>query len=141
MIQTITAAPLNFSELDNLKISDLIGIPYKEHGRTLAGLDCYGAGIFSVYILIRKKLRDVIYFDHSIELAEENAPLLNVRKKTDSINTGDLIEIQLNGELHIGTALDSKRFIHATYNQGVRISTIKAYPVINVYEVLDDGHN
>lgn len=122
-------------------IADLIGVPYKDRGRDASGYDCYGLAI-EVEKRMGKKLDDVYYTDHSLKLSQENIPLLNIRERTDSfIETGDLIEIKLKNELHIGVALDSVRFIHATLNQGVRISPIKAYPVINVYEVLADGHN
>lgn len=126
---------IDFELLDTLEIKDLIGIPYKENGRDLTGLDCYGNGIFAVYILSKKKLRDVIYENHNIELADENAPLLNIRK-TDFINKGTLLEIHAGNELHIGVALNKKEFIHATYNHGVKISPIGAYTVVNKYEVI-----
>lgn len=114
--------------------ADLIGIPYKNNGRDASGLDCYGLAI-EVEKRLGKELRDVVYENHAIELAEENAPLLNIRK-TDFIITGSLLEIHTENELHIGVAINKKEFIHATYNHGVKISPIGAYKVVNIYEVI-----
>lgn len=115
-----------------LDVSDLIGIPYKINGRSKAGYDCYGLAI-EVERRLGKKLLDILEIDNSL-LCQEFYSTLNV-KKTDIIIIGTLIETRLNGELHIGVALDNERFIHATYNQGVRISCIRYYPVIGLYEV------
>lgn len=117
-----------------IDVSDLIGIPYKEHGRDLSGLDCYGLAII-VERRFGKELKDVIYENHNAELSEQWAPLLNVRR-TDIITEGSLIEIRVGSTLHIAVALDSQTMIHATVNQGVRISKIAAYKIASVYEVL-----
>lgn len=126
---------IDWKSLDSLTIADLIGIPYVDNGRSLNGLDCYGTAILSVYILKKKKLIDVWYDNHDIQLAEEFSPLLNI-KKTDSIYKGDLLEMHVNNELHIGVALNSKEMIHTTGKYGVKVSPIGAYPIINVYEVI-----
>ena len=82
-----------------------------------------------------KKLDDVVYENHDMELSGTWAPLLNVRR-TDIIKAGSLIEIHIKGTLHIAVALDDRTMIHATTNQGVRISKIAAYKLAAVYEVL-----
>ena len=117
-----------------IDVSDLIGIPYKDHGRTAEGLDCYGLAIV-VLERFGKKLDDVVYENHDMELSGTWAPLLNVRR-TDIIKAGSLIEIHIKGTLHIAVALDNRTMIHATTNQGVRISKIAAYKLAAVYEVL-----
>ena len=109
-----------------IDVSDLIGIPYKENGRTSEGLDCYGLG---------KKLSDAVYENHDLELSQKWAPLLNV-KKTDFIKAGSLIEIHVGNTLHVAVALDGVCMIHATTNQGVRISKIAAYKIAGIYEVI-----
>lgn len=124
-----------------LNLTDLIGIPYKDNGRDSTGMDCYGLAI-EVEKRLGKNLRDVVYDNHDYSLTDKYAPTLNVkRKENDILNTGDLLEIRLRGELHIGIVLDNKRFIHATRNQGVRISLIANYPINSVYEVISDGIN
>lgn len=115
-------------------ISDLIGIPYKENGRTVEGLDCYGLAI-EVEKRLGKNLIDVCYDNHNIELSNEYAPLLNIRKIVN-VYPGALLEMHIGSELHIGVALNDKLMIHATRNQGVRISQINAYPITNIYEVI-----
>lgn len=117
-----------------INVSDLVGIPYKENGRSKSGLDCYGLAI-EVEKRFGKILQDAVYENHDEKLSQKWAPLLNVRQ-TDSIKAGSLIEIHVGGTLHIAVALDNKTMIHATTNQGVRISKIAAYKVAAVYEVV-----
>ena len=82
-----------------------------------------------------KKLRDAVYENHNLELSQKWAPLLNV-KKTDFIKEGAILEIHVGNTLHIAVALDKVRMIHATTNQGVRISKIAAYKIAGIYEVI-----
>lgn len=117
-----------------IDVSDLIGIPYKEHGRSLSGLDCYGLAI-EVEKRFGKNLRDAVYENHDKRLSQKWVPLLNV-KQTDFIKAGSIVEIHVGQTLHIAVALDSKLMIHATTNQGVRISKIAAYKVAAIYEVI-----
>lgn len=118
----------------NIDISDLIGVPYKENGRSLEGLDCYGLAI-EVEKRIGKNLIDVYYNNHNIELSDEYSPLLNIRKIVN-VYPGALLEMHIGSELHIGVAITKDLMIHATKNQGVRISKINAYPITNIYEVI-----
>lgn len=121
--------------LKPLDVSDLIGIPYLTNGRTKEeGFDCYGLAI-EVEKRFGKELIDVVYQDHNIRLSDEFAPLLNI-KKTDFIIGGTLLEIHIGEELHIGVAINKREFIHATTNQGVRISPIGAYKIYAKYEVI-----
>ena len=117
-----------------IDVSDLIGIPYREYGRTLSGLDCYGLAIL-VEKRLGKKLQDAVYENHDKELSAKYSPLLNIRK-TDFIRKGVLLEFHIKNTLHIGVALNSQDMIHATTNQGVRISKIAAYKIAGIYEVL-----
>ena len=117
-----------------LNVVDLIGIPYKAHGRTKEdGFDCYGLAI-EIERRLGKELRDIDYQFNDPKLSEEYAPTLNV-KKTDKIEIGNLIEMTFNSELHIGIIISDTTFIHATRNQGVRISRIGAIPYKAIYEV------
>ena len=117
-----------------IDVSDLIGAPYKDNGRTVEGFDCYGLAI-EVEKRFGKKLSDAVYENHDLELSQKWAPLLNV-KKTDFIKAGSLLEIHVGNTLHVAVALDEVRMIHATTNQGVRISKIAAYRIAGIYEVL-----
>lgn len=115
-----------------LDISDLIGIPYKEHGRTKEeGFDCYGLAI-EVCSRLGFKLNDVVYNNHNSELSNKYNNTLNIIEY-DILEEGTILEMQIHDELHIGVCLDSQYFIHATYNQGVRISRIGSIPITRKY--------
>ena len=126
---------MNWKQLDELTLSDLIGIPYKENGRDLNGVDCYGLAIMAIYILSKRKLIDVAYDNHNEQLSDEFAPLLNI-KHVDFIRAGSLLEMRIKNELHIAVAINQKEMIHATTNHGVKISLIGSIPVSKIYEVI-----
>lgn len=113
-----------------ININDLIGVPYKDHGRSLDGMDCYGLAI-EVMRRYGYELRDVIYEDHALELADENAPTLNITP-IDAPREGALIEMQFNNELHIGVCISKKEFIHMT-RTGCRINHIGSIPIRGLY--------
>lgn len=109
-----------------LDVSDLIGIPYKEHGRTKEeGFDCYGL-VLEIYHRNGIPLNDVYYEDHDAELCNKYTPTLNVEEIPFPEELA-VIQVTLINELHVGVCLNEKLFIHSTINQGVRISPIKAY--------------
>lgn len=116
-----------------IDVSDLIGIPYKDGGRDKTGYDCYGLCI-EVEKRLGRTLEDVIYENHDEALANKYVPTLNLHK-TDFIKEGALLEMERNGELHIAVALDERTMIHATTNQGVKISPVYTKMLRNIYEV------
>lgn len=120
--------------MKQLEVLDLIGVPYKANGRDMTGLDCYGL-VIEVEKRLGKNLIDVWYDNYNVELADEYRPLLNI-KETKSIYCGVILEMHHNGILHVGVALDQNTMIHATENQGVRISRIGSLPVVHKYEVV-----
>lgn len=114
-------------------ISDLIGIPYKDHGRDKNGMDCYGLAI-TVAKRFGYKLNDVLYEDHSVELSEKYAPTLNIHK-IENPKAGALLEMKdFSGELHIGICINDKEFIHET-RDGSRINRIGTIPVRGIYGI------
>lgn len=115
------------------KIDDLIGVPYKEHGRDKTGFDCYGL-VIEISKRCGKNLPDVFYENHDLELSSEYAPLLPV-KETNQIKEGVLLEMESNNALHIGIAINEKEMIHAT-KRGVRINRIGTLPLRKIYEWL-----
>lgn len=123
--------------------SDLIGLPYRTNGRftdsPFLGIDCYGVAI-EYSRRMGKKLKDLIRMnsgESTPELAVDNIPSLNI-KPTDYIKEGTLLEMYKNGILHVGIALNKKLMIHATENQGVRISPIGFYDIKGMYEIWEE---
>lgn len=126
-----------------IDVADLIGVPFVEFGRDIKnGLDCYGLAI-EVEKRLGKTLKDVVLEKFDRAKVERTAPNLNVKKlRLDEISEGVILEFYglQDKRLHIAVALDKKTFIHATENQGVRISSFassKTYlKLANVYEVI-----
>lgn len=113
-----------------INISDLIGVPYKDHGRDTSGFDCYGLAI-EVLRRYGYELHDVIYNDHNLELSAENVPTLNVTP-IEEPREAAILEMQADGELHIGICLNKREFIHMT-KTGCRINQIGALPIRGIY--------
>ena len=126
-----------------IDVADLIGVPFVEFGRDIKnGLDCYGLAI-EVERRLGKTLKDVALEKFDREKVERTAPTLNVKKlRLDEISEGVILEFYglQDKRLHIAVALDKKTFIHATENQGVRISSFASsrtyLKLANVYEVI-----
>lgn len=126
-----------------IDIADLIGVPFVEFGRDVKnGLDCYGLAI-EVEKRLGKTLKDVVLEKFDRAKVEKTAPTLNVKKlRLDQISEGVILEFYglQDKRLHVAVALDKNIFIHATENQGVRISSFassKSYlKLANVYEVI-----
>lgn len=124
-----------------IDVSDLIGIPFKQFGRNKHGYDCYG---LSMEVLKRygKTLKDV-QLNHFLTIKGEEIeyiPLLNI-KEVNELKEGLLLEfIGKNNALHVGVSIGKDLFIHATENQGVRISSLsscKNYMTLQkMYEVI-----
>ena len=116
-----------------LVIDDLLGKPYRDHGRGPDAYDCYGLAI-EVERRLGKTLRDVAYDWNDPQLCRAYAPTLGVRR-IQSFGRGALVEIVEGGRLHIGVCLDRQNFIHATRNRGVAVSPIGAYIIRGIYGI------
>ena len=107
-------------------VADLVGIPYVRHGRDECGLDCFGL----IWLIAKRNgtpIEDPWYrgFDPSlIRLADQ----MDV-ERTDGLKPGCVIEMEKDGRLHLGYALDGKKMIHAAINEGVIVEDIGRYPV------------
>lgn len=126
--------------MKNVKIDDLIGVPFVEFGRDpKKGLDCYGL-VIEVERRFGKKLNDVSLEKFDAEKLKRTLPEINVRK-AEVIKPGVILEFygRQNNRLHVGVALGGDIFIQSTENQGVRISSIKTAKMYlrlaNIYEV------
>ena len=109
-----------------MNISDLIGIPYKQHGRDESGLDCFGL-IWLIAFRLGWPIPDVHNksFDPSLmKLADQMAV-----HKIEALEPGCVIEMVKDNRLHLGYAIDRERMIHATTNEGVIVETVGQYPI------------
>ena len=113
-----------------ININDLIGVPYKDHGRSKDGMDCYGLAI-EVLRRYGYKLDDVYYENHDLTLCEENLPTLNV-SPIDQVREGAILEMQYEDYIHIGVCISRKEFIHMT-RTGCRINHIGSLPIRGIY--------
>jgi len=115
-------------------LDDLIGLPYKVHGRGESGLDCFGL-IRLIAFRNGTPIKDPAYkgFDPQlVKLAEEIG-----LKKIENFKTGCVLEIEKDGRLHLGYSIDNERMIHSTHNEGVIVENIINYKVKGYYEFLE----
>lgn len=116
----------------SIELNDLIGTPYKDHGRDASGYDCYGLAI-EVSRRYGYKLNDIIYENHNIELSAQNVPTLNVTP-IDEPREGAIIEMEYGDELHVGVCLNARDFIHMT-RQGCKVNRIGSIKVRGYYGI------
>jgi len=114
-----------------MDVSDLIGIPYKIHGRDESGLDCYGL----IWLIANRNgtpIKDPAYkgFDPSLSCLANYVGL----KKIDKFQVGCVLEIDNKGRLHTGYVIDQDRMIHATHSDGVIVENIVNYNVKGYYK-------
>jgi len=118
--------------------SDLIGIPYKIHGRDESGLDCFGL-IWLIAKRVGRPIKDPIYrgFDPSLMKLAEGIGLI----KIDTFEIGCVLEILKDNRLHLGYSIDKERIIHCTHNEGVIVENISLYNVKGYYKFGDNYGN
>lgn len=103
-------------EVNVIYIDDLLGIPYKLHGRSLDGFDCYG-----LVIEVEKR------FGHILKdlYTEAYSTCINGLIKTNKPDTSDIIIFfDSKGRCcHIGVYLENDDFIHCD-SRGVVIDKL-----------------
>jgi len=55
-------------------------------------------------------------------------------RQLDKFETGCVLEIEKDGRLHLGYAIDDEIMIHATHNEGVIVENIVKYNVKGYYQ-------
>jgi cell wall-associated NlpC family hydrolase len=118
-----------------MDVSDLVGVPYKVHGRDASGLDCFGL----IWLLAKRNgtpIKDPEYkgFDPSLVKLADYVGL----EKNES---GCVLEIEKGNRLHLGYAIDKERMIHCTHNEGVIVENIRSYNVKGKYKFGDHDGN
>jgi len=114
-----------------MNIADLVGIPYKVHGRDETGLDCFGL----IWLIAKRNgtpIKDPVYkgFDPSLVKLANYIGM----KQTDKFEIGCVLEIEKDGRLHLGYAIDQERMIHCARNEGVIVENIVKYNVKGYYK-------
>jgi len=109
-----------------MDLSDLIGIPYKVHGRDESGLDCFGL----IWLIAKRNctpIHDPVYkgFNCTLVKLADYVGLKNL----DEFKIGCVIEIEREDRLHLGYSIDKNRMIHATLSDGVTVEDISNYKV------------
>jgi hypothetical protein len=113
-----------------MELSDLVGLPFKPHGRDEKGIDCFGL----VWLIARRRgtpVKDAWYEGFNPELIKL-ADQMEV-SKIPELKPDCIIEMEKDGRLHLGYAIDMDRMIHATINEGVIVENIGKYPVKGYY--------
>ncbi len=113
-----------------IPVKDLVGIPYRHHGRDSAGMDCYGL-VIEVLKRIGKNLPDVFYPDTEIETNKtilKNLEEIIPNTKLEKPEEGAVVEILVMGQpSHAGVCLGDGTFIHSIKSCGVVIEKILRY--------------
>lgn len=122
-----------------IDIKDLIGIPYKVHGRDKDGMDCYGLAI-EVMKRCGITLPDVFYDDieqntcEKIRILNNGLPLKKMQKPCENC----IIVMNTKGyESHIAVYLGEGMLIHSVRNLGVVYEPLRRYEkrVTEYYQV------
>ena len=108
-----------------------VGIPFKEHGRDMKGVDCFGL-ILLIYKELGYRIDDYRYkpdwFKGDYNLFLENYH--KYAKRVPKPEPGDAILLSRNGEspTHIGVYLGNGKFIHCLRKVGVVINRLNQEP-------------
>lgn len=116
-----------------LKIDDLLGVRFVNHGRSIEqGFDCYGLAI-EVSKRLGHTLTDIWYEKSCSETFCENADsviknMSSMTEPTDKLEEGNLIVFfnEHGRMVHIGVILDEEHFIHADIG-GVKVMVLEEY--------------
>jgi cell wall-associated NlpC family hydrolase len=103
-----------------VNLSDLVGIPYRDHGRDESGLDCFGL----IWLIARRNGTPIPdpWYENSNPSQIKLADQMNVEKC--EFHPGCIIEMVRGGRLHLGYALDTEKMIHCTRDEGVVVENI-----------------
>ena len=120
-------------KMPELQINDLLGVHFKNHGRSIKeGFDCYGLAI-EVSKRLGHNLCDLWYERADEETFADNVEdvcnkMRDLVEETDEQQLGNLILFadEAGRMIHIGVFLEEGLFIH-TDNGKVRVSKIDSY--------------
>lgn len=117
-----------------MRYEDLLGVPFKVHGRDKRGMDCYGL-VLECLRREGKSLPDFVYMTDEQPgcLAPDYAARTGAREC--GRKAGALAEYEnVEGNLHVGYMVDKNTLLHMTH-KGVRISPVGMFRNVTFYEV------
>lgn len=122
-----------------MRYDDLLGTPYKPHGRGNGGYDCYGL------VLECCRRAGTPLKDPFIELVKLRAggetdyiAGLNVRE-IPKPKAGAVVECRTGENLHVGYMVTSSLVLHITASYGAKITHVQALNPIKYYEVVNES--
>lgn len=108
-------------------LGDLLGVPYKIHGRDKNGYDCYGLAI-EVLRRYGYELKDYLYSEANSDTKNEVYSLaINGIEHTELKNPeiGCIVLLEVRGQpFHVGVYIGSGKIIHASIDRGVVIENL-----------------
>ena len=109
---------------------EYLGIPYKDHGRTKEGLDCWGLCVMMAKEKYGYVLPDLNHDYTSAVDSKSVSTLVEYSKldgweKVTKYAAGDIVVFNLAGfPCHVGTYIGRGRFIHILNGSHVTIETL-----------------
>lgn len=116
-----------------VEVSDLIGCPFKVHGRNKNGFDCYGL-VIEVERRFGKVMidfwKDYSKMNYMQELYDNAGSCITKNKlvKTDKLEEGNIILFfdEKGRATHVGVYIHKGKFIHCD-GLGVRVTKLDTY--------------
>ena len=117
-----------------IKYDDLLGVPFKTHGRTKAGMDCYGL-VLECLRREGKSLPDFVYMSSRQPAGDFPQYAARTGARPGRNEAGAIAEYEnSDGTLHVGYMIEKDLLLHMTH-KGVRISPAGIFKNITFYEV------
>ena len=116
-----------------MRYDDLLGVPFKVHGRDKKGMDCYGL-VLECLRREGKSLPDFVYQNDRQPSSEAPIYASRTGARISERAKGTVAEYDVEGHLHCGYMLDKENMLHMTHS-GVRVSPIGIFKGVTFYEV------
>lgn len=119
-----------------IKYDDLLGAPYKPHGRGDGGYDCYGL-VMECCKRAGTPIQDPFIKYVHLPAGEELHYIndYNNIKEIDAPKAGAVAECKTGANLHVAYMVTSTLALHIT-QRGARVTHIRALNPIRFYEVM-----
>lgn len=116
-----------------MRYDDLLGVPFKVHGRDKSGMDCYGL-VLECCKREGKHLPDFVYDNDKQPVSEAVRYAGKTGARPGAKAPGAVAEYDVDGHLHVGYMIDRELMLHMTYS-GVRVSPVGIFKNVTFYEV------